>query len=83
MELSATQHVGFYQFTFPKVRTSAVVIDVSHFLNSWRGLGWEQHYVCGNISLSKFGTFEGRGTYNNGWNIGECLCIVMNKHLPF
>jgi predicted alpha-1,2-mannosidase len=67
VELSATEHAGLYQYTFPS--SPSVVVDVSHVLNSWRGLGWEQHYSGGNFSYSSDGHYEGYGTYNNGWNL--------------
>ncbi|KAF2654535.1 glycoside hydrolase family 92 protein [Lophiostoma macrostomum CBS 122681] len=67
VELAATEHAGLYQYTFPS--SPSIVVDVSHVLNSWRGLGWEQHYSGGNFSYFSDGHYEGYGTYNNGWNL--------------
>ena len=39
VELSATAHAGLYRYTFPSGENS-VVVDVSHVLPSFRGLGW-------------------------------------------
>ncbi|ORY19813.1 alpha-1,2-mannosidase family protein [Clohesyomyces aquaticus] len=69
VELAASEHAGLYQYTFPKASTPCVVVDVSHVLPSFRGLGWEQHYSKGNISILPDGHYEGSGTYNNGWNL--------------
>ena len=69
VELAATEHAGLYQYTFGNGTTSSIVVDVSHVLPSFRGLGWEQHYSKGNFSLFADGHYEGSGTYNNGWNL--------------
>ncbi|KAF2202198.1 alpha-1,2-mannosidase family protein [Delitschia confertaspora ATCC 74209] len=69
VELAATEHAGLYQYTFPKGDAASVVVDVSHVLPSFRGLGWEQHYSKGSFSLFPDGHYEGSGTYNNGWNL--------------
>ena len=70
-ELAATEHAGILQHTFPKGQQSSVVIDVSHVLPSFRGLGLGQNYTGGNITLTADGHYEGSGTYNNGWNLGK------------
>ncbi|KAF1949908.1 glycosyl hydrolase [Byssothecium circinans] len=70
VELSATEHAGLYQYTFPSnAAAPSIVVDASHVLNSWRGLGWEQHYSRGNFTIFQDGHYEGSGTYNNGWNL--------------
>ncbi|KAF2643371.1 alpha-1,2-mannosidase family protein [Massarina eburnea CBS 473.64] len=69
VELAASEHAGLYQYTFPSGTSPSIVVDVSHVLNSWRGLGWEQHYSKGNFTFLSDGHYEGSGTYNNGWNL--------------
>jgi predicted alpha-1,2-mannosidase len=69
VELSTTEHAGLYSYSFPNGSTSSIVVDVSHVLPSFRGLGWEQHYSGGNFSIIKDGHYEGSGIYNNGWNL--------------
>ncbi|KAF2735141.1 alpha-1,2-mannosidase family protein [Polyplosphaeria fusca] len=69
VELAATEHAGLLQYTFPSGSTQSIVVDVSHVLPSFRGLGWEQHYSGGNFSFFSDGHYEGFGTYNNGWNL--------------
>lgn len=69
MELAATEHAGLYQYGFPTNSSPSIVVDISHVLPSFRGLGWEQHYSQGNFSFFTDGHYEGSGTYNNGWNL--------------
>ncbi|KAF2797770.1 glycoside hydrolase family 92 protein [Melanomma pulvis-pyrius CBS 109.77] len=69
VELAATEHAGLYQYAFPSSMANSIVVDVSHVLPSFRGLGWEQHYSKGSFSFGADGKYEGSGTYNNGWNL--------------
>ncbi|KAH7406001.1 alpha-1,2-mannosidase family protein [Phaeosphaeria sp. MPI-PUGE-AT-0046c] len=69
VELAATEHAGLYSYSFPNGSTSSVVVDVSHVLPSFRGLGWEQHYSAGSFELFDDGHYTGSGTYDNGWNL--------------
>jgi predicted alpha-1,2-mannosidase len=69
VELAATEHAGLYSYTYPYGSTPSIVVDVSHVLPSFRGLGWEQHYSRGSFSISNDGHYTGSGTYNNGWNL--------------
>ena len=68
--LAASNHAGMFQYGFPTPDAN-VVVDVSHVLPSFRGLGTGQNYVQGNISVASDGHYEGSGTYNNGWNLGK------------
>lgn len=67
-ELAATEHAGLLQYTFPTSNTSNVVVDVSHVLPSFRGLGWSQGYAGGALNTNGT-TYTGHGIYNNGWNL--------------
>ncbi|KAL8828742.1 MAG: hypothetical protein Q9191_002414 [Dirinaria sp. TL-2023a] len=69
VELAATDHAALYSYSFPSASASNVVVDVSHVLPSFRGLGLGQNYTHGNISVFADGHYEGSGTYNNGWNL--------------
>jgi putative alpha-1,2-mannosidase len=69
VELAATEHAGLYSYSFPNGSTPSVVVDVSHVLSSFRGLGWEQHYSGGSFNISQEGHYTGSGTYNNGWKL--------------
>lgn len=71
VELAATEHAGFYQYSIPHHGQSSIVVDVSHVLPSFRGLGWEQHYLGGEFHILPDGHYEGRGRYDNGWNLCE------------
>ncbi|KAK8127456.1 putative glycosyl hydrolase protein [Apiospora sp. TS-2023a] len=74
LEMSATQRVGLYSYTFPRDSTSLnVIVDVSHVLPSFRGQGLGQSYLGGNITVSEdpqSGSlrYAGFGSYDNGWN---------------
>ncbi|KUI67089.1 hypothetical protein VM1G_02930 [Cytospora mali] len=73
VELAGTERAGYYRYTFPStVQTKNVIVDVSHVLSSYRGMGLQQEYLGGNIQVidgySKKGHYQGYGSYNNGWN---------------
>lgn len=70
VRLAGTRHAGMYEYEFPG-GGGAVVVDVSHVLPSYRGLGWGQGYAGGGFEVFADGHYEGNGTYNNGWNRGE------------
>lgn len=67
IEVAATEHAGMYQYTFPVGANGSVVVDVSHVLPSFRGLGWGQGYAGGSFQLQDNGSYTGHGVYNNGW----------------
>lgn len=69
VELAASEHAGLYSYSFPEGSTSSIIVDVSHVLPSFRGLGWEQHYSGGRFELFDDGHYTGSGTYDNGWNL--------------
>jgi len=75
VELAATNHAGFYQYTFPQGEQSSVVVDVSHVLQSFRGMNWGQIYGGGAFTIAQDGHYEGSGIYNKGWNIGESASL--------
>lgn len=73
VELAGTQRAGFYQYTFPNDnQTRNVIIDVSHVLSSYRGMGLQQSYLGGSIEVddgdTDTGYYKGYGSYDNGWN---------------
>ncbi|KAI1825532.1 glycoside hydrolase family 92 protein [Xylaria intraflava] len=72
VELGATARAGMYQYMFPAGHgASNIVVDVSHVLPSFRGMGLGQDYLGGNISVETTSDgirYEGSGSYDNGWN---------------
>ncbi|EMC92980.1 glycoside hydrolase family 92 protein [Baudoinia panamericana UAMH 10762] len=81
IEVSATEHAGYYQYTFPSGSSSSVVVDVSHVLPSFRGLGWGQGYAGGYFGISDDGSaYEGYGVYNGGWNLAPNWTIFFCGH---
>lgn len=70
VELAGAERAGFYEYTFPDTdKTKNVIVDVSHVLSSYRGLGLQQAYLGGNIEVingySEDGYYQGYGSYNN------------------
>ncbi|KAK5697580.1 hypothetical protein LTR97_007718 [Elasticomyces elasticus] len=81
IEVAATEHAGMYQYTFPAGNASSVVVDVSHVLPSFRGLGWGQAYAGGEFSISGNGSsYQGHGVYNNGWNLAPNWTVYFCGH---
>ncbi|KAK4890713.1 hypothetical protein LTR27_010640 [Elasticomyces elasticus] len=81
IEVAATEHAGMYQYTFPSSNASSVVVDVSHVLPSFRGLGWGQGYAGGEFSISGNGSsYQGHGVYNNGWNLAPNWTVYFCGH---
>ncbi|KAF2176991.1 glycoside hydrolase family 92 protein [Zopfia rhizophila CBS 207.26] len=82
VELAATERAGLYQYSFPQGSPASIVVDVSHVLPSFRGLGWEQHYSNANFTFYSDG-YQGSGTYNNGWNLSPdweiFFCVRFNQ----
>lgn len=70
VKLTSTHHVGAIRYHFGKEETVNVMIDVSHFLHSFRGMREiEQKYHGGLIRLKDNGGYEGFGMYSGGWNM--------------
>lgn len=73
VELAGTERAGYYHYTFPETnQTRNVIVDVSHVLSSYRGMGLQQSYLGGYIEVVDGGTskgyYKGYGSYDNGWN---------------
>lgn len=82
VELAASNHAGFYQYTFPSNSSqNTILVDVSHVLNSFRGTNWGQTYQGGSFTLASDGHYEGSGIYNKGWNLGK-FCLQRTPHFP-
>lgn len=70
VELAGTGKAGLYKYTFPKERGDpGIVVDVSHVLTSYRGLGLGQHYLGGEIGIEREDeqrvSYMGYGDYDN------------------
>lgn len=70
VELAGTGKAGLYQYTFPdEGGEPGVVVDVSHVLPSFRGMGLEQHYLGGEIGIEGEDdghvSYRGYGDYDN------------------
>ncbi|CAI7668946.1 unnamed protein product [Penicillium pancosmium] len=81
VELSASSRAGIYRYNFPvDSEANSVLVDVSHVLPSFRGLGWGQNYKGGNLTIFDDGHYEGMGTYDNGWNEAPNWSIYFCGH---
>ncbi|TID22969.1 glycoside hydrolase family 92 protein [Venturia nashicola] len=71
VELAASNHAGFYQYTFPSNtnQENTILVDISHVLASFRPGNWGQTYQGGSFTLAPDGRYEGSGVYNKGWNL--------------
>ncbi|KAF1990397.1 glycoside hydrolase family 92 protein [Aulographum hederae CBS 113979] len=68
VQLAATEHAALYSYEFPPSQKANVLVDVSHVLPSFRGLGWGQGYAGGELKWDGE-KYQGHGIHNNGWNL--------------
>lgn len=96
VELAASDRAGMFRYTFPSKGNSDtsdgqnnILVDVSHVLPSYRGLGTSQYYAGGSITVYEDGHYEGHGVYKNGWNLAPDWPIYFCKlcssyiYIPF
>ena len=69
VQLAATPHAAMFSYLFPESSQPNVVVDVSHVLTSVERPNLSQQYVDGNLTVLPDGSYQGSGTYNNGWNL--------------
>lgn len=68
-ELSATNHAGIVQYTYPKNTERRILVDVSHMLPSSGEAQHSQFYSNGFIARSSDGSkYQGYGTYRGGFS---------------
>lgn len=79
VELAGTAHAGMLEYVFPRDGGRNVVVDVSHVLPSFRGLGWGQGYAEGAFEVTDDG-YVGSGVYNNGWNLAPDWRVYFCGH---
>lgn len=82
VELSASARAGIYRYNFPTDSEPHVLVDVSHVLPSFRGMGLGQNYNGGDLTIFEDGHYEGLGTYDNGWNEAPDWTIYYCKSSP-
>lgn len=90
VELAAAERAGFYRYTFPETnnQTKNVIVDVSHVLSSYRGLGWQQSYLGGSVEVvngtssggyyTGYGTYEGVSSRRVQAGLDSCIIIIIN-----
>lgn len=84
VELSASAHAGIYRYSFPRASPgNNILVDVSHVLPSFRGMGLGQNYEGGSFEIFADGHYEGHGVYNNGWNEAPDWTVYFCKRFHF
>ena len=81
VQLAATSHAAMFSYAFPGSSKSNVVVDVSHVLTSVGRPQWSQHCVNGNITVLPDNSYQGSGTYNNGWNLAPNWTVYFCGYL--
>ncbi|KAL8637545.1 MAG: hypothetical protein Q9228_005193 [Teloschistes exilis] len=78
------EHAGMFSYQFPEDSQANVVVNLSHYLSSSRGLGTEQHYVNGSITIQHDDhhrpSYTGSASYKNGWNLAPDWIIYFCGH---
>ena len=75
VQLAATEHAGLFHYVFNSSSKATVVVDVSHVLTTEERLPLSQHYLNGNMTILEDGSYQGSGTYDNGWNLAPAWTI--------
>lgn len=68
-ELSATQHAGIIQYSYPEGEKH-ILVDLSHYLPSESGGYSSQVYLGGELNVATNSSYYGHATYGAGWNEG-------------
>ncbi|KAI9877042.1 MAG: hypothetical protein M1830_004961 [Pleopsidium flavum] len=70
-EMSASNHAGILQYTYPSKGDKYVLVDVSHYLPTQGEPAASQFYSNGMIETSENGQmYSGYGIWRGGWNEG-------------
>ncbi len=71
-EMSASNHAGILQYTYPSNGDKYVLVDVSHYLPTQGEHVAAQFYSNGMIETSENGQmYSGYGIWRGGWNEGN------------
>lgn len=71
VEMSATDHAGILQYTYPSSTGKFVLVDLSHYLPTHGEPSANQMYSNGKIDIQGGGRmYTGYGIYRGGWNEG-------------
>ncbi|KMQ41930.1 putative Alpha-1,2-mannosidase [Trichophyton rubrum] len=78
VEMSATDHAGILQYTYPPSTGKFVLVDLSHYLPTHGEPSANQMYSNGKIDIQDGGrTYTGYGIYRGGWNEGPNFQVFM------
>ncbi|EFR04110.1 glycosyl hydrolase [Nannizzia gypsea CBS 118893] len=77
-EMSATDHAGILQYTYPSSTGKFVLVDLSHYLPTHEEPSANQMYSNGKIEIQDGGRrYTGYGIYRGGWNEGPNFQVFM------
>lgn len=71
VRLSATQHAGIHEYTFPETDQANVLMDMGSFLSSYE----RQEFVGSEIRIISDTEVEGYTRIRGGWNIGTAYTV--------
>ncbi|EZF32100.1 hypothetical protein H109_07623 [Trichophyton interdigitale MR816] len=78
VEMSAADHAGILQYTYPSSAGKFVLVDLSHYLPTHGEPSANQMYSNGKIDIQDGGrTYTGYGIYRGGWNEGPNFQVFM------
>lgn len=93
-QMSATDHAGILEYTYPESGGRYVLVDVSHYLPAHGAPRTAQWYSNGQIELSETGQrYKGYGIWRGGWGLGttdisflalgnvELTCLTYRREL--
>jgi len=88
VELGATERAGMYKYSFPATGGPRnVIVDVSHVLPSFRGMGLGQNYRGGSMKVSTLEggriQYQGSGSYDMVSRAPTCRHIVQRCRLRY
>ncbi|KAL9056366.1 MAG: hypothetical protein Q9162_002957 [Coniocarpon cinnabarinum] len=71
VELAASMHAGFMQYTFPSDSSKYILVDLSHYLPTQDDSIASQAYSNGVLDIANNGSaYSGSGTFRGGWSEG-------------
>jgi predicted alpha-1,2-mannosidase len=74
-ELTATNSVGFHQYTFPKTTKAGVLIDAGHFIRQGISFGEVQEFIGSEVKINSPTEIEGYNRVRWGWNKGGAYTV--------
>jgi len=71
VRLSATEHAGFHEYTFPETQKANIFVDLGKFLASIE----KQEFVGSEVRILSDTEIEGYTRVRNGWNFSKAYTV--------